>query len=267
MRNRRALERDRERLSLPGFFTRVRGAATEFSPLQLFGKYTATGLYIPNFSDLTKLFQDDEGTVPVTAAADPIGKIVDSGPSGTTVLQATDASRLIYQQGNAASRWVARGDGVADHAVTNLIPSTAMTIAVAVECNAVSDNIIGANDAGFTNRCYMQTTAAGLLSFNIGAGPHSGGADIRDIPGVAIARFDGSRVSLFWKPFTGSMVTLVNSAVQSGSPTSTNVLYLGGDNNNGTVTTPLDGDIYGAFVIKAALTNAEVEAVAGFFSR
>lgn len=242
---------------------RVRFGRDRFDPRTLFQKYNASGLYIPDFNPVRgTLFQDDEGTTLAQAAGDPIGKVTDSGPSGITISQSTDDSRMILQQVNG--RWCARGDGTADNWLTDLTPGAAMTYIIAVEFNAVSDIAIGSNEAAFANRSFLQTHSTGQLA--AGVGNHSssntaGGADIRDVRGVAVLRFVAGFETTFWKPFPSGISRIVNVA-QSGTPTTSVAIRIGATNNNGTAANLLDGDLYAVFVIKAGMLLSDIAGVA-----
>lgn len=185
--------------------------------------------------------------------------------AGQHLSQATAASRGTLRQ--VGSRYVWRGDGIAHNLLGSLTPTAAMTMLVAVEFNAVSDCVVGAND-GSSNRAAIVTHTDGRLGGRVGAHTETqiiGGADVRDIPGVAALRFTGALVSLFWKPFSGAIAKIYESA-QSGSPPTTIPVRLGALNGNGTASTFLDGDIYGAFLIRAALSDAEIGVLAAGFS-
>lgn len=97
-----------------------------FSPRSLFGPGEQGGWYDP--SDISTLFQDTAGTVPVTAPGQPVGRVNDKSPNANHLLQATAASRPIYQASGARG-WL-EFDGVDDYMLVTY-PS-APTIATAV---------------------------------------------------------------------------------------------------------------------------------------
>lgn len=66
-------------------------AVQVFSPYTLFQASEQGGWYDP--SDLSSMFQDSAGTVPVTAVEQPVGKINDKSGRGNHLTQATAASR------------------------------------------------------------------------------------------------------------------------------------------------------------------------------
>lgn len=65
-----------------------------FSPAQLFATSEPGVWYDP--SDLTTMFQDSAGITPVTAPAQPVGRILDKSGRGTHATQSTSASRPTY---------------------------------------------------------------------------------------------------------------------------------------------------------------------------
>ena len=74
--------------------TRRGAGAVPFSPLLLFAAGEQGGWYDP--SDLTTMFQDTAGTVPVTATGQTVARINDKSGRGNHLTQATAASRPIY---------------------------------------------------------------------------------------------------------------------------------------------------------------------------
>lgn len=61
----------------------------------LFAKYSAVG-GMWDFTDASTLFQDSAGTTPVTAASQPAGRANDLSGLGNHLIQATSASRPLY---------------------------------------------------------------------------------------------------------------------------------------------------------------------------
>lgn len=69
-----------------------------FDPLS----FAPTGLWLP---DPGVLFQISDGTVAVTAAADPVGYMADQGSGGSHLIQATAGDRPTFQTSNGL-RWL-----------------------------------------------------------------------------------------------------------------------------------------------------------------
>ena len=87
--------------------TQVFGGAT-FSPASLFAASEPGGWYDP--SDLTTLFQDRAGTVPVTAAGQLVGMRLDKSGRGNHLTAINDAARGTYNT-DGTLHWIAY-DGV-----------------------------------------------------------------------------------------------------------------------------------------------------------
>jgi hypothetical protein len=83
-------------------------------PSSLFAAGEQGAWYDP--SDLSSLFQDSAGTIPVTTAGDPVGRMLDKSGRGNHATQTVSASRPTYQT-DGTLRWLAF-DGVDDHLVT-----------------------------------------------------------------------------------------------------------------------------------------------------
>lgn len=64
-----------------------------FSPLELFANGEVGAWFDP--SDSSTLFQDSDGTTPLSSATDPIGQVVDLSGNGNHLTQATNESRPV----------------------------------------------------------------------------------------------------------------------------------------------------------------------------
>ena len=72
-----------------------RAIRAPFSPLELFSGGKKGVWYDP--SDLSTMFQDAAGTIPVTANGQPIGKILDKSGNGNHAVQTVSSKRMIYK--------------------------------------------------------------------------------------------------------------------------------------------------------------------------
>lgn len=97
----------------------LEGAA--FNPIALFAAGEQGVWYDP--SDLSTLFQDAAGTIPVTAAGQPVGMMRDKSGRGNHATQATATSRPILQ--TTDGKWYLAIDGVDDWMATTAINFTA----------------------------------------------------------------------------------------------------------------------------------------------
>ena len=93
------------------------GALSVWSPLKLFAGGKLGAWYDP--SDLSTLFQDSAGTIPVTADGQPVGKILDKSGNGNHAIQPTSGKRPTYRVASNA-HWL-DFDGVDDALYTATI--------------------------------------------------------------------------------------------------------------------------------------------------
>lgn len=113
-----------------------------FSPASLFAS-GEQGIWLDP-SDFSTMFQDAAGTTPVTAAGQPVGRILDKSGRGNHASQATSASRPLLQQDGNGKYYLAF-DGVDDFLSTASIDFTAtdkMTVVAGVLKGAAADGII-----------------------------------------------------------------------------------------------------------------------------
>lgn len=96
------------RNTLPSLAARLRSSV--FSPAQLFAGGEAGGWYDP--SDVSTLWQDEAGTVAVTADGDPVARMDDKSGNANHATVGVDEHRAIYRT-NGTLHWL-RFDGVDD---------------------------------------------------------------------------------------------------------------------------------------------------------
>lgn len=142
-----------------------------FNPLSLFAAGEQGVWYDP--SDLSTLFQDAAGTIPVTAAGQPVGMMRDKSGRGNHATQATATSRPILQ--TDAGKWYLVFDGVDDWMVTGNVDFTTaatnkMTLGAGV--TKLSDVTSGANAIV----CELSATSASNAGSFKMAAPNSNGA-------------------------------------------------------------------------------------------
>lgn len=103
-----------------GLTSRKGGGSAPWSPASLFSPGVGGAWYDP--SDLSTMFQDAAGTVPVTGANQPARLMRDKSGRGNHLLAPNDASRMILR--NAGGLWWLEGDGVDDFMSTDLLGLT-----------------------------------------------------------------------------------------------------------------------------------------------
>lgn len=102
----------------PSYGVMMLSAGASFSPASLFAAGEQGAWY--DVSDITTMFQDAAGTIPVTAAGQPVGRINDKSGRGNHATQSTAGARPILQQ-DAGSRWYLALDGTDDVLSSNTL--------------------------------------------------------------------------------------------------------------------------------------------------
>ena len=77
-----------------------------------------------DFNDLSTMYQDSAGTIPVTGVGQPVGKVLDKSGRGNHATQSTSARRPILQQNATTGAYYLAFDGVDDCLVTSNINFT-----------------------------------------------------------------------------------------------------------------------------------------------
>jgi hypothetical protein len=91
-------------------------------------------------SDLTTLFQDSAGTTPVSAAGQPVGKMLDKSGRGNHATQTTAAQRPTYQIDTTGRPYLSF-DGVDDNMVTGTITPAVDKVQVFFGVRKLSDGV------------------------------------------------------------------------------------------------------------------------------
>ena len=104
-------------------FTKITAAIrAAFSPSSLFAANEPGIWYDP--SDLSTLYQDSDGTTPVTAVEQPVGLMLDKSGRGNHASQPTATSRPVLRQDGSGKHYL-YFDGVDDFLVTpTIMPGT-----------------------------------------------------------------------------------------------------------------------------------------------
>lgn len=92
------------------------GTLYRFDPSLLFAAGEQGGWYDPN--DLSTLFQDSAGTVPVTAAGQPVGRMLDKSGRGNHVSFGDGANRPMLRSNIVTGYFYLETDGADDFGVT-----------------------------------------------------------------------------------------------------------------------------------------------------
>ncbi len=128
----------------------------KFSPLSLFSSGEQGAWYDP--SDLSTLFQDSAGVIPVTAAGQPVGLMRDKSGSGNHASQVTSTMRPILR--NSGALWWLQFDGIDDFlfvADNQGLKSSKMSLFIGVNPLALSsreDWFSSGNSVGYSTNNY-----------------------------------------------------------------------------------------------------------------
>lgn len=238
------------------------GIHLPFTPLDLFKNGEHGAWYDP--SDLSTLFQDAAGTIPVTADGDPVGLMLDKSGNGNHATQSTSARRPVYHT-DGVMHWL-EADGVNDFMLTKpveQIPTDAHGMSIIMAAMRVSNSAIrvsqytvNGNRRGFGTRTLSSNGGDYLFSAQ-NSNVFSSNVQV-SIPCPAESHLMSGR----WKGASSknearlnsgewalSSVNLISSGVSSAQP-----LELFSINEGETVA---DGVIYGVVLRKGWLSDEE----------
>lgn len=233
-----------------------------FDPLSLFSAGEQGVWYDP--SDLSTLFQDAAGTIPVTAAEQPVGLMRDKSGRGNHATQATATSRPILQ--TEEGRWYLAFDGVDDGMFTTAINFTATNKVTAFAgFMKVSNAALGAlfelsSDWGTNSGTFSLFTPSttGTLTDRV----TSGGTLKANVTTTAAAMSPTTNVLSMSGDISGDSLSMRVNALPAGTPSAadqgtgnygTYPLYIGRRNN---AAYPLNGRIY-SLIVRGAASSAQ----------
>lgn len=185
-----------------------------FDPLSLFAAGEQGVWYDP--SDMSTLFQDPAGTIPVTAAGQPVGKILDKSGRGNHATQATATSRPVLQTANGL--WYLAFDGVDDWMLTgniNFNGTDKLTISAGIK------KLTEAQTGTFIELSANSTNVAGAFAVYAPVGASTKNFGFRSNGSIFPASASATPAS-FPPP-----VTVVLTA-QGGIATDTNIIRING---------------------------------------
>ena len=124
-----------------------------WTPIQLFLAGVLGAWFDP--SDLSTLFQDAAGTIPVTADGDPVGLMLDKSGNGYHASQSVSGSRPVYRT-DGTLHWL-EFDGVSsflfrDAFVWDMSLTTGVSVSVGMEAPPQGDNRLIAEGSSSNNR-------------------------------------------------------------------------------------------------------------------
>lgn len=141
--------------------TVIGGTSKTFNQLikSIFANNEQGFFYDPN--DLSTMFQDAVGTVPVTAVGQPVGLIRDKSGRNNHAYQTNSASRPILRQNATTGAYYLEFDGADDRLVANSFASmgSATTIFAGTRCNkAATSAVVARGVSGYVYQTSGQVT-------------------------------------------------------------------------------------------------------------
>jgi hypothetical protein len=218
-------------------------------------------------SDLTTLFQDSAGTIPVTAVGQKVGKWLDKSGNNAHAIQATLANQPTYQidpEGNPNITFTKLGTQLVTPSINftgtaqmmvcvgiNVLDSSSAGVALELgsDVNSVNGSfLVGAPGASTDHSFYLRGTSTIRAAIN----------NVVDGDDIFTGLLDISQTTkeleliprLNYTQLTGSQITWTGTTAGTGNFGNL-PLYLGSRSG---ITTPYGGKIY-SIVVRGALTN------------
>jgi hypothetical protein len=185
------------------------GGAPSFDPATLFASGELGGWYDP--SDLSTLFQDTAGTVPVTAAGQAVARINDKSGNVNHLTQATPAARPLYQTGGGL-HWL-DFDGTDDFMASAAGKTVDLPVYVCLAFRRINNaerNLFGIVRNGVNFMSISNSASPGVVSARISQ------------DSFPLVRADGSSVSIGQDAVCDSQFSVGSQdiAINGGSPVS-----------------------------------------------
>ena len=236
--------------------TSVRSTWERWTPIQIFLAGEKGAWYDP--SDLSTLFQDAAGTIPVTADGDPVGLMLDKSGNGDHASQSVSAKRMVYGT-DGVLRWI-DSDGIGAFLITSVASiqgngsRTILVGALTEPTTAPISHIVHSGNDGTAGATFGLVSRTGSVN-NLGQHYWNGSFN---------SGFSGMGTDVYSVNKNGSTETYrratTNQEAVNTKTTTTGagVYYLfsraGGNSEYG------NGKIYGIVIVDRALTASEMEA-------
>lgn len=219
-----------------------------FSPVSLFASGEQGAWYDP--SDLSSMFQDTAGTIPVTAVGQPVARINDKSGVGLHALQATGANQPTLEQ-DVNGNYYLDFNGTTDFLAVAFAPTAyPLTMATAVYSNTTQDGGILSvmqSDSAY-KRLITSTTPGAYAASDRNATPLSATSAAVVANRVLVAEFGVAALSIY-----ADSVPPVSTANTNafGAPTT---LFLGKSRTAGLF---FLGRFFGGIVINRSFSTVE----------
>lgn len=157
-----------EPIALPPMGERARRGTLTAAIRAMFANGEQGAWYDP--SDLSTLYEDPEGTIPVTGTGQSVGLMRDKSGCGNHVSQAAASRKPILQQ-DANGKYCLVGDGFDDILVnTTYVPQGAQTVAQALAYSALGTTQNSYGQAQSTGGLGLNVNSVGVLGLRYGTG-------------------------------------------------------------------------------------------------
>ena len=218
--------------------------------------------YDPN--DLSTMYQDAAGTIPVTTAGQPVGLMLDKSGRNNHAFQTVSASRPVLQRNATTGAYYLAFDGVDDFLQSNNIDFTATDkVSLFTGMRRLSDvgvSIIAefsANSASNTNSFYLVGLPNSAVQFNSRGSGNSATTSSQRFPAPAplVISSVGDISSKVSKIRANSGGYAVNVGNQGTGNYGNYPLYIG---RRGGAALPFNGHIYGLIGIGKLVSDNEI---------
>jgi len=225
-----------------------------WTPLQLFLAGVLGFWFDP--SDLSTLFQDAAGTIPVTADGDPVGLMLDKSGNGYHASQSVSGSRLVYRT-DGVLHWL-EFNGVNSYIDVDITASQPISLTLsALFANTNTTFVYSTTDSTGSVRSDLLTVNDFKPDYRI----YSGGSVIANsffTPGeeATLSTLHNSASSYIRKD--GSLISSGNAEAQGLSG-----FRLGASYNTGL---HFNGRVYGIYLRQAVPSESELTKIESYFS-
>ena len=218
--------------------------------------------YDPN--DLSTMYQDAAGTIPVTGAGQAVGLIKDKSGRGNHARQTVSASRPVLQRNATTGAYYLAFDGTDDFLLTNSINFTATDkVSLFAGVRRLSDAGVStiaefsANSASNTNSFYLVGLSNSAVQFNSRGSGNSATVSSQRFPAPApvVISSVGDISGKVSKIRANSGGYAVNVGDQGTGNYGNYPLYIG---RRGGVALPFNGHIYGLIGIGKLVSDNEI---------
>lgn len=242
---------------------------SNFSPAETSG---LVAWYDP--SDLSSLFQDPAGTIPIASSGDPIGLMMDKSGNGRHMVQSAQASRPTYET-DGSYHWV-RFDGVDDGFVASAFTWDSAEATLVFGISKLSDSAPGclfessenANNNGGSLAFFAPKAQTNVGNYEFRAkgtgAPAYLGVSGYPTPGSALLTGTASLVTQKSSFFVDGENQVLDRDVPGPTVFGTHALYLG---RRADSALPFSGRLFGAVLMNRLIPEKERLAVENWLSQ